>query len=127
MESNLLDQNNFADSMQNQEKKNEGTLSDEKNTTINIKGDKIVEWCCYIIGAIFIIISFSLMNKDLDYRDNPFRFYEKSYVGGDAYNYIISAARSSAVMVKSLIWMVAGCSTLIIGRITALISNKNGD
>ena len=50
------------------------------------------------------------MSKDLDYNDNPFKFDEHRYVGGDAYNFIISAARSSAVMTKSLIWMVAGCS-----------------
>ena len=29
-------------------------------------------------------------------------FDEKKYVGGDVYNYIISASRSSAVMIKNL-------------------------
>lgn len=97
---------------------------EEKKETITINLEKTVEWGCYVLGLIFVTIAFIKMGKDLDVNDSPFDFHEYRYVGGDAYNYIISAARSSAVMVKSLIWMVAGCSTLIIGRITALINKK---
>lgn len=109
-----------------QDKTNEGipTLAEEKNEVVNINLEKVIEWGCYLIGVIFVIIAFVKMGKDLDYKDNPFSFYEHRYVGGDAYNYIISAARSSAVMVKSLIWMVAGCTALIIGRVSALINKK---
>lgn len=43
-------------------------------------------------------------SNDLAYGSyGVFDFDEKKYVGGDAYNYIISASRSSAVMIKSLI------------------------
>ena len=109
-----------------QDKTKEGisTFADGKTETVNINLGKVIEWGCYLLGAIFVIIAFVKMGKDLDYKDNPFSFYEHRYVGGDAYNYIISAARSSAVMVKSLIWMVAGCTALIIGRISALINKK---
>ena len=110
--------------LQDKPKETTSTLVEEKKETINIDLGKVIEWGCYLLGAIFVIISFIKMGKDLDYKDNPFSFYEHRYVGGDAYNYIISAARSSAVMIKSLIWMVAGCSALIIGRITALINKK---
>lgn len=100
------------------------TFAEGKKETVNINLEKMIEWGCYLVGAIFVIIAFVKMGKDLDYKDNPFSFYEHRYVGGDAYNYIISAARSSAVMVKSLIWMVAGCTALIVGRISALINKK---
>lgn len=100
------------------------TPSQEEKETISISASKVVEYGCYMLGLIFIIIAFVTMGKDLDYKSDPFLFYERHYVGGDAYNYIISAARSSAILVKSLVWMVAGCSALIIGRITALIHKK---
>lgn len=124
MEENNSNQDIFMDAMQNKPKNDNDVVSVEKKDTISISAEKIVELGCYLLGAIFVIIAFVKMGKDLDYKDNPFSFYEHRYVGGDAYNYIISAARSSAVMIKSLIWMVAGCSALIIGRITALINKK---
>ena len=120
MEQNNSNQDIFMDAMQNNTKNS----SEEMKETVSISAEKIVEWGCYVLGVIFVIIAFVKMGKDLDYNDNPFSFYEHRYVGGDAYNYIISAARSSAVMVNSLIWMVAGCSALIIGRITTLINKK---
>ncbi len=120
MEQNNSNQDILIDAM----KSHSNNSSNEKKDTINISAGKIVEWGCYALGLAFVIIAFIKMGNDLDCGDNPFRFYEHRYVGGDAYNYIISAARSSAVMVKSLIWMVAGCSALIIGRITALINKK---
>lgn len=118
MEQNNYNQDIYMDAEQNKD------FSEEKKKTISINGGTIVEWGCYVLGVISVVLAFIKMGKDLDYYDSPYSFYEHHYVGGDAYNYIISAARSSAVMVNSLIWMVAGCSALIIGRITALINKK---
>ena len=120
MEQNNANQDIFLDAMQNNSK----NPSEEKKKTISISGGSIIEWGCYVLGIICVVFPFIKMGKDLDYYDNPYRFYEHHYVGGDAYNYIISAARSSAVMINSLIWMVAGCSALVIGHITALINKK---
>lgn len=92
------------------------------NQKVTLNFSKILRVVVYIIGIISIIVSFCLYILDLPTYGSPFEFKEESYVGGDAYNYIISAARSSAVMVKSLIWMVFGCTMLIIGRLSAIKS-----
>ena len=81
------------------------------------KTTKTIECILYVIGLIFIIIGAIYYLQDLKYTPlMPFKFEEHLYVGGDAYNYIISAARSTAVMIKSLIWIVLGSSSIIIGR-----------
>ncbi len=65
-------------------------------------------------------------SNDLDCGSyGVFDFDEKKYVGGDAYNYIISASRSSAVMIKSLIWVVLGFCSIIVGRL--FLKNSNGN
>ncbi len=89
---------------------------EQQGKTVNLNFTKIFEIVLYVLGIIFITLGFKYYAKDLSFGDNPLKFYEERYVGGDAYNYIISAARSSAVMVKSLIWIVLGCSSMIIGR-----------
>lgn len=106
---------NFVDvATENNELTNEKTSQQEK--TIDVKFTKVLEIVLYILGFIFLFFGFQYYFQDLDYHSNPLNFYEERYVGGDAYNYIISAARSSAVMIKSLIWIILGCSSLIIGR-----------
>ncbi|MCS2333630.1 hypothetical protein [Bacteroides sp. BFG-606] len=102
------------ESQNEQESFNNGTVEQQK--TVNLNFIKIFEIIFYVLGVIFITFGFKYYAKDLNFGDNPLKFYEEQYVGGDAYNYIISASRSSAVMVKSLIWMVLGCSSVIIGR-----------
>ena len=96
--------------------------SNEGKVTINF--NQILYIALYVFGIIAIIIAFLWYNKDLEISSggDPFRFYEKTYVGGDAYNYIISASRSTAVMIKSLIWMVLGCSSIIAGRLFSIRS-----
>lgn len=84
--------------------------------TINLSPKKIFEYLLYVLGCIFLIKGFIFYGEDLFYTDGPMKFYEEHYVGGDAYNYIISAARSSAIMVKSLIWIVLGCFSIVVGR-----------
>ena len=70
-----------------------------------------------VLGVVFIIIGINYYGEDLECGSyGVFDFDEKKYVGGDAYNYIISASRSSAVMIKSLIWFVLGSCSIIIGR-----------
>lgn len=123
MEEKTANQDIIMDEPQDKQK-NDNNSSANSKETVSINAGQIVEWGCYLIGVAFVIIAFIKMGNDLDYKDNPFDFYEHRYVGGDAYNYIISAARSSAILIKSLIWMVSGCSALIIGRITALINKK---
>ena len=93
------------------------------NQKVTLNFSKILRVVINIIGIISIIVAFCLYILDLPTYGSPFEFQEESYVGGDAYNYIISAARSSAaVMVKSLIWMVFGCTMLVIGRLSAIKS-----
>ena len=89
---------------------------ERKEKTVNLDFTKIFEWALYVFGIVFIFWGVNYYFKDLKFGDNPLKFYEEKYVGGDAYNYIISAARSTALMVKSLIWVVLGCSSIIIGR-----------
>lgn len=91
------------------------TTSGEQNVNINFAN--ILKWLLVIVGLCFIMYGFVLYRHDVEYSYNdPMRFYERSYVGGDAYNYIISAARSTAIMVKSLIWFVLGCTSIIVSR-----------
>lgn len=96
----------------------------EKTDSVDVSSAKIVEYACYTFAVLFLIAAVVIYNKDLHCSDGPFDFHEQRYVGGDAYNYIISAARSSAIMVKSLIMTVSGFSFVIIGRLTALINKK---
>lgn len=125
MEENMTKQDPFVEAMKGQtnEKTTVMATADEKET-VNIDMVQVLRWTLYIVGAIFIIVAFVTLGKDLDYSSNPFNFHEKRYVGGDAYNYEISAARSAAVMVKALFWMVAGCTAMIMGHLTALIQKK---
>lgn len=105
-----------------------GNASDEatKSETVNINISLVVEIALYIIGAILLYFAFKWYNSDLEvWREgDPFMFYEKRYVGGDAYNYIISASRSAAVVSKSLIWTILGCTSILAGRLTAIQRKK---
>jgi len=101
---------------QNEQESFNNETVEQQEKKVNINFFKIFEIILYVLGIIFIVFGFEYYAEDLNFGDNPLKFYEERYVGGDAYNYIISAARSSAVMVKSLIWIVLGCSSIIIGR-----------
>ena len=94
----------------------------EKDEKVTIAFPQILGVLLYILGIVAIIIAFRWYNKDLDIHSggDPFRFYEKTYVGGDAYNYIISASRSAAVIAKGIFWMILGCSSIICGRLISL-------
>lgn len=99
----------------NEEKKDVNVTTSEEQT-VNLNFRIIFKWTLVILGLGFIAYGGYLYNQDLGYSSNPMDFYEERYVGGDAYNYIISASRSAAVMVKSLIWFILGCSSIIISR-----------
>lgn len=90
------------------------TTSDEQ--TVNLKFRIIFKWALAVLGLVFIMYGGYMYSQDLGYSSNPMDFHEERYVGGDAYNYIISASRSAAVMIKSLIWFVLGCTSIIISR-----------
>ena len=95
-------------------------MNEKSNTNqfISINLTRCLEVCLYIIGIICVIIGCKWYNADLQIRNNnPFRFYEESYVGGDAYNYIISASRSTAIALKSIFWIILGGYALILGRL----------
>lgn len=83
---------------------------------LNLTPAKCFEYLLYVLGVVFMIVGMDYYCRDLSWKYSPMLFEEHRYVGGDAYNYIISAARSAAVMIKSLIWVVLGCSAIIIGR-----------
>lgn len=92
--------------------------SNQKETDIHWGTKQIVSTVLFVIGGIFLIFAFKFLCSDLDtYDGSQFKFQEEQYVGGDAYNYIISAARSTTIMVKSLIDAVIGCSSIILGQL----------
>ena len=81
---------------------------------------KIVAALFYILGIALIGVAIYYLSNDLrpEYSfEKHYYFKAREYVGGDAYNYIISAARSTAIMVKSLIYAVLGCTSMIMGRL----------
>lgn len=101
------------------------TPEEKKSDTVNLNLNLVLEIAFYIIGVICLILAFKWYGKDLDiYSDNPFRFSEERYVGGDAYNYIISAARSSAVVGKCIFWSILAGASIICGRLTAIARKK---
>lgn len=102
----------------------EQTNTKEKSDSVNVSTAKIIEYGCYVLAIIFLIAAIVVYNQDLRCTDSPFEFREHRYVGGDAYNYIISASRSTTVMAKCLIMTVSGFSFAIIGQLTALINKK---
>ena len=73
----------------------------------------VIQCVFYIAALYFFDIAKDYYSDDCGYK---FHFDECKYVGGDAYNYIITAARSTALMVKSLIWVILGCCSVLIGR-----------
>lgn len=97
-----------------------------KNETVNLNISLIVEIAFYVVGTILLWFAFKWYNNDLEVwrKSDPFMFSEKRYVGGDAYNYIISASRSAAVVTKSLIWTILGCTSILAGRLTAIQRRK---
>lgn len=102
------------------------TTTPVKTTTdevVSVTFSSILEKVLYVAGVALIIFSVVKYGADLETYKGEYRFDEIGYVGGDAYNYIISAARSAAVMVKSLILAVLGCSSVISGLLIR-ISNK---
>jgi len=99
------------------------TVQPSNEETVEFKWATVLSWALYIVGAILIIMCIVKLNQDLTTYSGEFRFEEESYVGGDAYNYIISAARSAAVMTKALIYGVLGSSSIITGLLIK-ISNK---
>lgn len=104
---------------------NESTEAIESDT-VNINISLVIEIIFYVIGAILLWLAFRWYNNDLEVwsKSDPFMFSEKRYVGGDAYNYIISASRSAAVVTKSLIWTILGCTSILAGRLTAIQRKK---
>lgn len=97
-------------------------LEKAKSNNVTINFHVVLQILLYLIGVGSIVMAWKWYNSDLEIYSSgdPFKFHEKSYVGGDAYNYIISAARSSAIMTKSLIWMVFGCASIIIGVLCSI-------
>jgi hypothetical protein len=105
-----------------QQKSLEDTIvKDSREEDFNLTA--VLQWLFYILGAVLIVMSVVKYNADLETYHDEFHFDEIGYVGGDAYNYIISAARSTAIMIKSLILALFGCTSIIVGLILS-ISNK---
>lgn len=113
--------------MENQELKMESTSIQNESvpqTADNASGNirrKLLAALFYIVGAVLIGICIYYLSNDLrpEYSfEKHYYFDPKEYVGGDAYNYIISAARSTTIMVKSLIYAVLGSTSIIFARLT---------
>ena len=106
-----------------QKKSLEDTIAkDSREEDIDLNA--ILQWLFYILGAVLIVMSVIKYNADLETYKDEFHFDEISYVGGDAYNYIISAARSTAIMIKSLILALFGCTSIIAGLILSILNKK---
>lgn len=88
----------------------------EQPTMVELSLTAILKWILFLLGIVFIAYGGYLYTEDVNYYSSPMMFDEKRYVGGDAYNYIISASRSTAIMVKSLIWVVLGSTTVLVSR-----------
>lgn len=101
-------------------------VSDCKRAIVEISGRKIVEYVMYAVGVVLLCFAVSVYSNDLTlkFHGDEFEFYEREYVAVDAYNYITSASRSTAVMVKSLILAVSGFAAIIIGQLMAIITSK---
>lgn len=93
------------------------------SSVIDIKINTLLQCIFYILGTILIVMSVMKYGADLETYFDEYHFNEISYVGGDAYNYIISTTRSTTIMVKSLILALYGCTSIIAGLILR-ISNK---
>lgn len=108
------------------ERENNASIKVIKSDIVNINISLVIEITLYVIGAILLCFAFKWYNNDLEVwsKSDPFMFSEKRYVGGDAYNYIISASRSAAVVTKSLIWTILGCTSILAGRLTAIQRKK---
>jgi len=78
---------------------------------------KIIATISYVVSVIFGWIGF---DKILNY-ENPEDSYlsdpVNSYVGGDAYNFVINSNYATAYFVLSLIFVVIGCTLLIVQSI----------
>lgn len=112
--------------MENQEQVNptEVVKTNELNSGTkpkNTNGGKIfLSIIFYLLGVALIVVCIMYLSNDLqpEYSfERMYYFKQKEYVGGDAYNYIISAARSTAIMVKALVYAVLGCTSLILGQL----------
>lgn len=112
--------------MENQELKMESTSIQNESipqTADNASGNirrKLLAALFYIVGAVLLGVCIYYLSNDLkpEYSwASEYYFDPKEYVGGDAYNYIISAARSTAIMVKALVYAVLGCTSLILGQL----------
>lgn len=93
------------------------------SSVIDIKINTLLQCIFYILGTILIVMSVMKYGADVETYVDEYHFDEISYVGSDAYNFIISATRSTTIMVKSLILAVFGCTSIIAG-LTLRISNK---
>lgn len=99
-------------------------LSSLNEENITFKIASLLQWGLIILGLILIFMSISKYGDDLETYNGEYKFDEISYVGGDAYNCIISATRSTAVMVKSLILAVLGSTSIISGLLLKIYNNK---
>lgn len=80
---------------------------------------KYLSFASFIISAVFMGMGF---HKLFVYK-NPESYESKSinsYVGGDAYNYIINSNYATGYFVLTLIFVVLGCSLLIVNTILNL-------
>ncbi len=93
----------------------------------NITAVRVVEYAMYVVGVVFLAFAIYYYCSDLllKFDGDEYDFYEKKYVTVDAYNYIISATRSSTVMIKSLILALTGFATIIIGQLMAILNRKS--
>lgn len=117
---------NVSETISGNEVVENASSENAKSETVNINISLVIEVALYVIGAILLWFAFKWYNNDLEVwsKNDPFMFSEKRYVGGDAYNYIISASRSAAVVTKSLLWTILGCTSILAGRLTAIQRKK---
>ena len=81
-------------------------------------GWKVVGIISMVIGFVFIIIGFDKYHID-------FTSFRNNYVGGDAYNLMINAGRSTAMFVFAGVCEIIGIGSLVLSYLSKLVHINN--
>lgn len=89
------------------------TPVDNKTSTSNEKKDKPYKYL-YYLATVFYLLAAAMLYKGIDkmvnYKNSEYTFgdHVNSYVGGDAYNYIINGTYSTSFFVLTAGFLIAG-------------------
>lgn len=99
-------------------------VNSKKITLDSSNRSKITTVLTILIGIILICLSLYFFNCGFDKKDNYVSSLTNSYVGGDAYNYIINGTYFSGYMALGSGILVSGVGLLCTGLILGKRRNK---